>query len=67
MVAGTQQIPATLVRLRAEHRNLDTSIAALAAQPGANQLQLSRMKRRKLQLKDDISRLESQLIPDLDA
>ncbi|HET6725221.1 MAG TPA: DUF465 domain-containing protein [Gammaproteobacteria bacterium] len=56
-----------LVRLRTEHRDLDAAIAALSAQPGADQLQLGRMKRRKLQLKDYISRLESRLIPDLDA
>jgi hypothetical protein len=56
-----------LVHLRTEHRDLDVAIAALATTRGVDQLQLGRMKRRKLQLKDYISRLESRLIPDLDA
>lgn len=53
--------------LRIEHRDLDMAIAALAQRPAPDQLQLTRLKRRKLMLKDVISRLESELIPDLDA
>ncbi|APZ44050.1 YdcH family protein [Acidihalobacter ferrooxydans] len=56
-----------LEALRIEHRDLDAAITALAANPAIDQLQLSRMKRRKLMLKDAIARLESELIPDLDA
>jgi hypothetical protein len=56
-----------LVELRVEHRDLDEAIARLAADPSCNQLQLTRMKKRKLLLKDTIARLESRLIPDLDA
>ncbi|HET7569625.1 MAG TPA: DUF465 domain-containing protein [Gammaproteobacteria bacterium] len=67
MIAGDRNLREELVHLRTEHRDLDAAIAALAAQPGVDQLQLGRMKRRKLQLKDYISRLESRLIPDLDA
>ncbi|HET6655492.1 MAG TPA: DUF465 domain-containing protein [Gammaproteobacteria bacterium] len=66
-MAGNRKLTEELIRLRTEHRDLDAAIAALSASPGVNQLQLGRMKRRKLQLKDYISRLESRLIPDLDA
>ncbi|HET6656033.1 MAG TPA: DUF465 domain-containing protein [Gammaproteobacteria bacterium] len=66
-MAGNRKLTEELIRLRTEHRDLDAAIIALAATPGADQLQLGRMKRRKLQLKDYISRLESRLIPDLDA
>lgn len=51
--------------LRAEHRDLDDAIAALLERPTFNQLQIQRMKKRKLLLKDEIIRLESQLIPDI--
>ena len=56
-----------LVELRIEHRDLDQAIARLAADSTCDELQLKRMKKRKLQLKDAIARLESKLIPDLDA
>ncbi|MHB8471436.1 MAG: YdcH family protein [Gammaproteobacteria bacterium] len=53
--------------LRIEHRDLDDVIARLAASVDLDQLQLRRLKKRKLYLKDTISKLESKLIPDLDA
>ena len=56
-----------LQTLRLEHRDLDDAITALEQQPYVDQLQLRRMKKRKLQIKDAISRLESRLIPDLNA
>ena len=56
-----------LAQLRKEHSELDTKINKMSKHPYTDQLQLRRMKMRKLQLKDTISRLESQLIPDLDA
>jgi hypothetical protein len=56
-----------LEALRLEHRDLDDAIHALQANPYVDQLQMTRLKRRKLQLKDAISRLESELIPDLNA
>lgn len=51
--------------LKIEHRDLDEAIIALQAKPVADQLQLARMKRRKLALKDRIGVLEDQLIPDI--
>lgn len=54
-----------LVRLRLEHRDLDAAIEALRAMPAPDQLQLARLKKRKLRLKDEIALLEDQLIPDI--
>ncbi|BBD80972.1 YdcH family protein [Aerosticca soli] len=56
-----------LAELRQEHRDLDVAIAQLAAVIGHDELRLTRLKKRKLLLKDTIARLESRLIPDLDA
>jgi len=56
-----------IAELREEHRDLDAAIARLVEDPSVDQLQLTRMKKRKLKLKDWIAHLESQLIPDLDA
>lgn len=56
-----------LVALRTEHRELDAQIARLDAGGDTDHLALRRLKKRKLLLKDTIGRLESQLIPDLDA
>ncbi len=52
-----------LHELRSEHRDLDTVIARLSDQP-IDQLQLQRLKKRKLMLKDEVAWLESRLIPD---
>jgi hypothetical protein len=56
-----------LDELRLEHRDLDAAIDRLQTQAGNDQLRLTRLKKRKLWLKDAIARLESRLIPDLDA
>jgi hypothetical protein len=56
-----------LAELREEHRDLDQAILRMAEEPWVDQLRLRRLKKRKLKLKDWISRLESKLIPDLDA
>lgn len=56
-----------LRQLRIEHRDLDDVISRLSLDFDVNELQLKRLKRRKLLLKDQIARLESQLIPDLNA
>lgn len=54
-------------QLRLEHRDLDDIITRLQEQGIVDQLQLRRMKKRKLLIKDIIRRLESRLIPDMDA
>jgi len=56
-----------LIELREEHRDLDLAIGRLIDDGKADDLQLRRMKKRKLLLKDMIARLDSKLIPDLDA
>ncbi|NII05254.1 DUF465 domain-containing protein [Luteibacter anthropi] len=56
-----------LAELKVEHRQLDSAIEQLVETISRDELQLTRMKKRKLQLKDAISRIESRLIPDLDA
>lgn len=55
----------SLARLRQEHRDLDAAIEALQNMPGFDILQLQRLKKRKLQLKDRISFTEDQLTPDI--
>ena len=56
-----------IAELREEHRDLDEAIARMVEDPSVDQLRLTRLKKRKLKLKDWIAHLESQLIPDLDA
>ena len=56
-----------LRQLRIEHRDLDDVIERLTMDIHTNELQLKRLKKRKLMLKDQITRMESQLIPDLNA
>ena len=56
-----------LDELRLEHRDLDDVIARLVDDPDLDQIRLSRMKKRKLLLKDMMARIESKLIPDLNA
>lgn len=56
---------AELVRLQQEHRDLDTAIAALELSPARDLLQLQRLKKRKLQLRDRIAFIEDQITPDI--
>ena len=56
-----------LKELRISHRDLDDLIDRLSHAPLVDQLRLRRLKKRRLQLKDTINRLESELIPDLNA
>ncbi len=68
MSAGEQEnLAQKLAGLREEHRDLDEAIQRMSEEPWVDQLRLRRLKKRKLKLKDWISRLESSLIPDLDA
>lgn len=60
-----QEIEGRLGVLREEHRDLDSAIDALHLAAVPDQLQIARMKRRKLRLKDEIKLLEDQLIPDI--
>ena len=60
-------IAAWLEELRVEHRDLDEVIDYLEQTGHPDRMKVRRLKKRKLKLKDTIIRLESQLIPDLDA
>lgn len=60
-----EEIRRRLAELTTEHRDLDDVIARMAKDPLMDQLRLQRMKKRKLMLKDQIARLENQLIPDI--
>lgn len=59
------QIEARILQLETEHHDLDDIIARLARDPAQDQLQLRRLKKKKLLLKDLIARLRDQLIPDI--
>jgi hypothetical protein len=59
------QIENRLGILRTEHRDLDAAVEALRAMGSSDQLQIARLKKRKLALKDEIAMLEDQLIPDI--
>jgi hypothetical protein len=63
--ADARELVMRLGLLRVEHRDLDMAIAALTDQALPDQLLLARMKRRKLRLRDEISEIEDQMIPDL--
>ena len=56
---------AKLAQLLQEHRYLDAAIDALALTGGGDQLALSRLKKRKLQLKDEITEINNSLLPDI--
>ena len=62
-----QALRAKLTALRQEHGDLDAAIAAISASAVCDQLQLTRLKKRKLQLKDQIAQIEDELLPDITA
>ena len=62
--AELARVTQRLVELRLEHRDLDLAIGRLHENIAADELTVKRLKKRKLQLKDTITRLESALIPD---
>jgi hypothetical protein len=59
------ELKAQLARLRQEHRDLDAAIEALHNAPGSDLLQVQRLKKRKLQLRDRIIQIEDQITPDI--
>ena len=66
-VVGPDEVAARakLAQLTQEHRDLDTAIEALSLTPNPDLLQLSRLKKRKLQLKDEITEINNGLLPDI--
>jgi hypothetical protein len=62
---GLPDPAARLTWLRTEHRDLDAAIDSLERELASDQLQLARLKKRKLRLKDEIAKLEDALVPDI--
>jgi hypothetical protein len=60
-----RELRGQLARLLQEHRDLDAAISALQTTPGADILQVQRLKKRKLHLRDRITFIEDQLTPDI--
>ena len=60
-----EALKAKLAALKTEHRDLDEMIARLAERNPVDQLELQRLKKRKLLLKDQITKIESELLPDI--
>ena len=65
MSVDQEALKKKLARLQSEHRDLDDGIARISETAPFDQIQLQRLKKRKLQLKDDISHIESLLLPDI--
>jgi hypothetical protein len=65
MDLNTEALKAKLAALKSEHRDLDEVIARLSEHAPFDQLQLQRLKKRKLMLKDQILKIESELLPDI--
>ena len=63
--SATQDPSSRLAVLRTEHRDLDVAIDALRSMAAPDQLQLARLKKRKLRLKDEIAVLEDLRVPDI--
>ena len=60
-----EALTARLAMLKQEHQDLDAAVGALAALAGPDQIQIARLKKKKLALRDEIGRIEDQLTPDI--
>lgn len=66
-MTDVETIKRRIAELQLEHRGLDAMIDAIGQQPRFDELQLRRLKKRKLQIKDSITLLQMQLVPDVPA
>lgn len=66
-MSSSQDIQHRIIELEVEHRDLDAAIETLVRDGRHEELQLRRLKKRKLQLKDNITLLKMQLVPDIPA
>lgn len=60
-----EQLMERLAQLKAEHRDLDDAITALEQRGLPDMIQIQRLKKRKLQIRDEMMQLESRLLPDI--
>lgn len=65
VMSGQENLKERLAQLKAEHRDLDDAILALSQRGVPDMIQLQRLKKRKLVLRDEITRVESVLLPDI--
>ncbi len=65
LMEDQEQLKARLAALKAEHRDLDDAIAALAQRTTPDLLQLQRLKKKKLQIKDQAMQIEGKMLPDI--
>lgn len=65
VVMEPRELEARLNNLQTEHRDLDAAIGALLESAGHDQVQIARLKKRKLRLRDEIAAVQDQLIPDI--
>ena len=63
----SKKIKIKIYELKIEHKDLEDSIDLIKEKHFVDELQIQRIKKRKLRIKDEISRLESKLIPDIEA
>jgi hypothetical protein len=66
-MSHSEEIQQRIIELEVEHRDLDVVIESLVTDPHHDELQLRRLKKRKLQLKDHITLLKMQMMPDVPA
>jgi hypothetical protein len=65
IVDRERELEVRLAQLRIEHRDLDDSIEALRRSSAQDLLQIARLKKRKLRLRDEIAMIEDELVPDI--
>jgi hypothetical protein len=65
MLMEPRELQANLNNLMTEHRDLDSAIDALVTGGSSDQVQVARLKKRKLRLKDEIAMVQDQLVPDI--
>lgn len=65
LMEDQDQLRARLLELKGEHRDLDDAISALSQRAVPDLLQLQRLKKKKLQIKDQITQIEGKLLPDI--
>jgi hypothetical protein len=65
LAVNEEEMRRRLTMLRTEHRDLDSAISALVSTDSQDQLQIARLKKRKLRLKDQIAMIEDYLTPDI--